>query len=383
MPSRRGRAQYQHMKEGRTQSRAGTGLRNVTTARDDRHLVCIAVTDRTVSTIVESTLQYYNGCRPICVNGHRRIFRSGLVARMLLRRLPYNDGRIRVRCYCGERNLRACIVELHSGQTPSVMVWGAIGYNMRSRLLRIQRNLNSNRYIREVLEREVLPSVQATPHAIFQQDNARPHMARIVQAFFEERQFAELHHFHLARYSIIRGYQNPNKGVPEPQNRILHHNRQNVDRGGNGHTIVKRAPGSFDFPWNKRQVVQLSASRSVTLRLRAHATRRCCEVSFAVQIGSQRGCATMFCCKSGRSRFSPDDEERSTVGNEYADIVYVYGLCDGNATAAVLAYQARFPNRRIPSAQSYHGKGGVDAIGDLVKKDGMDGCEIGEEDTKR
>ncbi|KAJ4452269.1 hypothetical protein ANN_03787 [Periplaneta americana] len=36
---------------------------------------------------------------------------------------------------------------------------------------------------------------------------------------------------------------------------------------------------------------------------------------------------------------------------EYADIVYVYGLCDGNATAAVLAYQARFPNRRIPSAQ--------------------------------
>ncbi|KAJ4431286.1 hypothetical protein ANN_19883 [Periplaneta americana] len=36
---------------------------------------------------------------------------------------------------------------------------------------------------------------------------------------------------------------------------------------------------------------------------------------------------------------------------EYADIVYVYGVCDGNATAAVLAYQARFPNRRIPSAQ--------------------------------
>ncbi|KAJ4439478.1 hypothetical protein ANN_07602 [Periplaneta americana] len=38
---------------------------------------------------------------------------------------------------------------------------------------------------------------------------------------------------------------------------------------------------------------------------------------------------------------------------EYATIVYVYGLCDGNATAAVLAYQALFPNRRIPSAQIY------------------------------
>ncbi|KAJ4451172.1 hypothetical protein ANN_02614 [Periplaneta americana] len=43
--------------------------------------------------------------------------------------------------------------------------------------------------------------------------------------------------------------------------------------------------------------------------------------------------------------------EKYTQNKEYADIVYVYGLCDGNATAAVLAYQARFPNRRIPSAQ--------------------------------
>ncbi|KAJ4428062.1 hypothetical protein ANN_24076 [Periplaneta americana] len=38
---------------------------------------------------------------------------------------------------------------------------------------------------------------------------------------------------------------------------------------------------------------------------------------------------------------------------EYDDIVFVYGLCDGNATAAVLAYQAWFPNRGIPSAQIF------------------------------
>ena len=37
------------------------------------------------------------------------------------------------------------------------MVWGPIGYNMRSRLLRIVCNLNSNSYIREVLQPEVLP----------------------------------------------------------------------------------------------------------------------------------------------------------------------------------------------------------------------------------
>ncbi|KAJ8879210.1 hypothetical protein PR048_019816 [Dryococelus australis] len=92
-----------------------------------------------------------------------------------------------VRRYSGDRNLAACIVERHSGQTSSVMVWGAIGYIVRSGLLCIENNLNRNRYIREVLEPEVLPLVQATPHATFQQNNARPHVARDVQAFFNER----------------------------------------------------------------------------------------------------------------------------------------------------------------------------------------------------
>ena len=56
---------------------------------------------------------------------------------------------------------------------------------MQSRLLRIEGILNSNHYIREVLQPEVLPLLQATPHAIFQQDNARPHVTRFVQAFFQ------------------------------------------------------------------------------------------------------------------------------------------------------------------------------------------------------
>ena len=100
--------------------------------------------------------------------------------------MSYNDGRIRVRRYAGVRNLRACILQRHRGPTPSGMVWGAIGYNMRSRLLRIEVNLNSNRYIREVLQPEVLPLLQATPHAIFQQHNARPHVASIVQVFSKD-----------------------------------------------------------------------------------------------------------------------------------------------------------------------------------------------------
>ncbi|EZA55032.1 hypothetical protein X777_04496 [Ooceraea biroi] len=33
---------------------------------------------------------------------------------------------------------------------------------------------------------------------------------------------------------------------------------------------------------------------------------------------------------------------------EYTDIHFVYGFCDGNARAAVREYQRRFPNRRAP-----------------------------------
>ncbi|GFU75170.1 hypothetical protein TNCV_2056131 [Trichonephila clavipes] len=38
-----------------------------------------------------------------------------------------------------------------SGLKPGVMVWGAISYHGRYNLLRIEGNLNSNRYVREVL----------------------------------------------------------------------------------------------------------------------------------------------------------------------------------------------------------------------------------------
>ena len=90
----------------------------------------------------------------------------------------YNDGCIHVGPFAGECNLRACILQWHRGPTPSVMVWGATGYNMQSRLLRIEGNLNSNRYIREVLQPEVLPLFQTTWQTIFQQDNARPHVCK-------------------------------------------------------------------------------------------------------------------------------------------------------------------------------------------------------------
>ncbi|GFU13726.1 transposable element Tc1 transposase [Trichonephila clavipes] len=63
------------------------------------------------------------------------------------------------------------------------MVWDAISYHGRSNLLRIKGNLNSNRYVREVLHPEVVLFHRSIPGAIFQQNNTRPHVAKTVRDF--------------------------------------------------------------------------------------------------------------------------------------------------------------------------------------------------------
>ena len=40
---------------------------------------------------------------------------------------------------------------------------------------------------------------------------------------------------------------------------------------------------------------------------------------------------------------------RTFTHEEYADMVYVYGYCNGNANAAVDKYRRRYPLRRTPN----------------------------------
>ncbi|GFX25040.1 transposable element Tcb1 transposase [Trichonephila clavipes] len=84
--------------------------------------------------------------------------------------------------------LNSCVIHRHTGPTPSIMICGGIGYHSRTLLVRIIGTLNSQRYISEVLEPVVLSSYQGLLTAIFQQDNARPHVARIFQRFFVNHQ---------------------------------------------------------------------------------------------------------------------------------------------------------------------------------------------------
>ncbi|GFW08819.1 transposable element Tcb1 transposase [Trichonephila clavipes] len=144
-----------------------------------------SVTSRTVAQHIESVTHHSVSVRTI----RRRLQQSGLSARCLLLGLPltqnhrslcrqwsderrtwaaewnevvftdesriclqHHDGRIQVWRHHGERMLNSCVMHRHTGHAPGI--WYGVGL--------------------------------AT--AIFQQDNARPHVARIVQRFFVNQQ---------------------------------------------------------------------------------------------------------------------------------------------------------------------------------------------------
>ncbi|GFU85467.1 transposable element Tcb2 transposase [Trichonephila clavipes] len=61
------------------------------------------------------------------------------------------------------------------------MVWGVIAYSTRSPLALICDTMTGQLYVHDILQPHVLPLTQRLPGVIFQQDNARPHTARVSQ----------------------------------------------------------------------------------------------------------------------------------------------------------------------------------------------------------
>ncbi|UYV83709.1 Ces3 [Cordylochernes scorpioides] len=88
----------------------------------------------------------------------------------------------------GERSNPAAIVERPTVRQRGIMVWGAIAYDSRSPLLRIQGTMTAQRYVDDVLRPVTLPYLKGVPNALYQQDNARPHTARISQQALQDVQ---------------------------------------------------------------------------------------------------------------------------------------------------------------------------------------------------
>ncbi|GFT23611.1 transposable element Tc1 transposase [Trichonephila clavipes] len=135
----------------------GSGQRKVTSAGDDRHLVCMAMNGCIVSS---KDLITPNRRRLRLQWDYEHRAPVGQISNKFYGRILY--GRIHVRRYSGER----CLPDYrhHNDRTPGIMVWYSDFISWKSQLLRIQDNLNSNMYVRYVLELEVIPGT------IFQQD---------------------------------------------------------------------------------------------------------------------------------------------------------------------------------------------------------------------
>ncbi|GFT03312.1 uncharacterized protein TNCV_2984912 [Trichonephila clavipes] len=79
----------------------------------------------------------------------------------------------------GERLNPALALQRHIAPTASVMVWDAIDYNTLSPLVLIRVTMTAQWYVHDIQQPHVLSLMQWLPGAIFKQDNARPHMARV------------------------------------------------------------------------------------------------------------------------------------------------------------------------------------------------------------
>ncbi|GFV11775.1 transposable element Tcb2 transposase [Trichonephila clavipes] len=79
----------------------------------------------------------------------------------------------------GERYNSSHTVLRHTTRTAGIMVWGAIAYDSRSTFIVTCGTLTGQRYVDDILRPHVEPFLNSLPGAIFQQDNARPHAARV------------------------------------------------------------------------------------------------------------------------------------------------------------------------------------------------------------
>ena len=71
------------------------------------------------------------------------------------------------------------------------MVWGWIAHGVKSQLFVVDGTMTTARYRDEILRPMAVPLVQQC-HLILQQDNARPHVARVCQDFLANNNIVPL-----------------------------------------------------------------------------------------------------------------------------------------------------------------------------------------------
>ncbi|GFU55068.1 HTH_Tnp_Tc3_2 domain-containing protein [Trichonephila clavipes] len=169
------RCWQQWVTEGRVYRRGGSGRPRNTNDREDRAIRRVATSAPTTSLAsIQRHLPPSRHPVPSRETIRRRLTEVGLRSRRPLRRLPLTPH---------HRQCRLDFADL--GQlgvnSQGVTVWGAISWDIRSSLVVLHGTLTARRYVDDILTPIVLPMLSSRPGAIYQQDNARPHTARLSQ----------------------------------------------------------------------------------------------------------------------------------------------------------------------------------------------------------
>ncbi|GFU44414.1 transposable element Tcb1 transposase [Trichonephila clavipes] len=214
----------QWTREGTHVRKTGSGATRKTTRREDRRIVRQALVDPTVT---RSTIRVDVGVAidPQTIYSH--LAEANIKSKCPFRALPLtqehqqlrlqwcqarslwnvtdwqkvvfsdesrfvlgtDDSRVRVWRRPGERYNSLHTVLRHTARTAGVMVWGGIAYDSRSTLIVMRGTLTVQRYVDDILRPHVGPFLNGLPGAISQQDNARPHTARVADSYVIFRLF--------------------------------------------------------------------------------------------------------------------------------------------------------------------------------------------------
>lgn len=207
---------------GSVQDRVRTGRPRKTTARDDRYIALTHLRQRHIPATITArrygvnaqTIRNRLRARHRPIRAYRPYFGQILTpahrnarvnwCRRYLRynrndwnnvlftdesrfNLSHSDGRARVYRRKGERYTDACVLQRNRFGGGSVMIWGGIMGGRKTRLVVVNGNLNAQGYINQILAPEAIPFIQRHGARVtLQQDNARPHTARVTQRYLRQ-----------------------------------------------------------------------------------------------------------------------------------------------------------------------------------------------------
>ncbi|GFU72491.1 transposable element Tc1 transposase [Trichonephila clavipes] len=191
----------QWTREGTHARKTGSGATRKTTRREDRRIVRQALVNPTAT---RSTIRADVGVAIVPQTISRYLAEANLKSKRSFHALLLTPEHRQLRLqWCQARsmwNVTDWQKIVFSDESRFVLgtddnrvwVWGRPAYDSRFTLIVMRGTLMGQHYVDDILRPHVGPFVNGLPRAIFQEDNARPHTARVAQDFLRHFQALSL-----------------------------------------------------------------------------------------------------------------------------------------------------------------------------------------------